>query len=125
MNSISQYKWINLGLALVLVWVFIYPIFILDTSQALSCTHVQLIGKICNSCGLSRDFRNILNGLYWSGDAAMINRQSLKVFIFFLVLFLSRFIIYIKPKTFSLTVFLILDILLHLILGINAFLPFY
>jgi hypothetical protein len=126
MNPIKQYHFFNLLIAISLLAVFIYPLIFsqLEDKQQFVCVHKLFLGKPCSSCGITRDFKHIINGEYLQ-NKILQNEHSIKVFSFFISLFLSRFLISWMLKFTSLIKILILDILWHSVFAFYAFIGFW
>jgi hypothetical protein len=126
MSAIEQYRLFNKLIGIALALVFIYPLLFskLGSHQQIVCVHKVYLGKPCNSCGITHDFKHILKGHYFK-DHVLQNVHSIKVFLFFFSAFVSRFLISILIKRFLLKWILILDVIWHSSLAMYAFLGFW
>ncbi len=126
MSSIQQYRVFNRWLGLALSIVFIYPLLFskLDKQQQIFCAHKVYLGKACNSCGVTHDFKHILNGKYFK-DQTLQNNHSIPVFLFFVSAFLARFLISFLIQRYRLRLVLMLDVAWHCGLGLYAFSGFW
>jgi hypothetical protein len=126
MSPIRQYLFFNLLMAFSLLVVFIYPLMFsqLDAKQQVVCVHKSLLDKPCNSCGITHDFKHFINGEYVQ-NRVLQNEHSIKVFLFFISLFLSRFLISFILKFNHLVRILISDILWHCVFACYAFIGFW
>jgi hypothetical protein len=126
MTPIRQYRLFNLFMAFALLIVFIYPLLFsrLEAQHQIVCVHKSIIGKPCNSCGITHDFKQFMNGTYMQNHILQ-NEHSIKVFLFFLSAFLSRFLIALLLKFDSLIRILTLDILWHSVFAFYAFIGFW
>jgi hypothetical protein len=109
-----------------LLVVFTYPLIFsrLDKQQQIVCVHKSLIGISCNSCGITHDFKHFINGEY-AQNHILQNEHSIKVFLFFISVFLSRFLVSLILKFNSLVRILTLDILWHCAFAFYAFIGFW
>jgi hypothetical protein len=126
MNTIQQYRLFNLLLAIGISVVFIYPLLFpsLDSSAQIICIHKVMLGKVCNSCGITHDFQQILNGSYYHG-ASLQNNHSIKVFSFFFSLFISRIFISFIITLRNVSRIVKGDIVWHLLFAAFAFSSFW
>lgn len=107
--NIKEYKYFNFSMFLTLLAVFIFPIIIMYLNINIKIcqqyTH-------CNSCGITRDFYNIIR---FNSSCSQINRNSIIIFQVFTSNLLFRLIVllcfstivnmkYIKKIDFILTI---------------------
>ncbi len=126
MTKVAQYRLFNMFLAIALLVVFIYPLLFsqLSTNQQIYCVHQTALGKACNSCGITHDFKTILSGDYFQ-NKPLQNVHSIKVFAFFLSLFITRLAISIVVNLKNTAMLIIADSIWHILLAIYAFFHFW
>lgn len=81
----SSYKIINLSFIGVIGILFIYSLFY--TPGIINCAVKTYTGVECTTCGLTRDFNNIL--YFRFGE--IINVNSVTLFLFFFIQLVTRF----------------------------------
>jgi len=90
------------------------------------CIHEKLTGEPCPSCGLSHSFSLILSGR--TDEALAWNEYSVRVFLFFFLQLLMRFVLsvfYIRASaTRSRNAIVSADIVITITLFLIAFIPF-
>ncbi len=126
MNNAQQYRLFNGLMGIALSLVFIYPLLFskLDANQQIYCVHKVWLNKPCNSCGITHDFKHILKGTYFK-QQVLQNEHSIKVFLFFVSLLLSRIVLSMCSKKIVLKSILTIDITWHICLAIYAFSGFW
>ena len=86
------YLLMNMFFVLMILFVFIYSgIYSPEkNNHPIKCIHEQLLGSKCPTCGMSRGFSAIVRGRI--DDALTYQRNSVPVFIFFLLQLILRLV---------------------------------
>lgn len=122
----SSYIKVNLSLATVIVFIFIYSSLFSPEKEnyPVECIHEKFTGEPCISCGLSHSFSLIIRGRI--SEAYDWNPYGMRIFIFFLAQFIMRIafsFFYIKMKDAG-RYLIIYDIAGSVVIFLLAFHPF-
>jgi hypothetical protein len=115
--SSKEYLILNIIFAALLFLLFI-ACFIFTTESFISCQVVELSGKECNSCGLTRDF---IAFAHLDFEKAL-NENSIYLFFWFLIQLVMRIFIILLPPRWRLKA-TIYDLIFSFVSGIIVFLP--
>lgn len=118
--SNKEYRLLNILFVAFLLILFTTAIFYNSENTLVSCQVLEITGKPCKSCGLTRDFVSFARLDF----SLPVNDQSIFVFLWFALQLFVRFLLvlfasYIKP------VLMRYDVLLTILSGLVVFAPFW
>ena len=118
--SNKEYSLLNILFVALLFCLFVIALFFDVDSNFISCQVLETTGKECKSCGLTRDFASFSRFDF----SSPINDQSIFVFTWFVLQFITRIILITFSSKIGSKV-MKLDMFISLLSGILVFLPFW
>lgn len=117
--SSKEYFILNIIFAALLFCLFISSYFV-ESDPLITCQILELTGKECNSCGLTRDFKSFSHFNFKSP----LNSHSIFVYSWFMLQFILRLILIQIPSNYR-DMVVRFDIIFTTLSGLAVFLPFW